>query len=69
MDFSRVSHKYLTQLIILVELLLRWPCERCRGTWSPCFSCESRGYIERWLPYEVVQALKPVTWVILGRRN
>jgi hypothetical protein len=53
----------------LMELLLRWRCERCRGTLKPCLSCESRGYIDQWLPYELVQGLKPVTWVILDRRN
>ena len=51
-----------------MELLLRWRCERCHGTLKPCLSCESRGYIDRWLPYELVQELKPVTWVILDRR-
>jgi len=51
-----------------MELLLRWPCERCRGTLKPCPSCESTGYIDRWLPYALVQELKPITWVILDRR-
>ena len=42
-------------LVTLLELLLRWQCEGCRGTSKPCLSCESRGYIDRWLPYELVQ--------------
>ena len=53
----------------IMELLLRWGCERCRGTSKPCLSCDGRGYIDRWLPYELVNGLKPVTWVILARRD
>jgi len=52
-----------------MELLLRWQCERCRGILKPCPSCESSGYIDRWLPYELVHELKPVTWLILDRRT
>ncbi len=52
----------------LMELLLRWQCERCRGTLKPCPSCQSRGYIDRWLPYALVHELKPATWIILDRR-
>ena len=56
------------RVIIPMELLLRWCCERCRGTLKPCPSCESRGYIDRWLPYALVHELKPATWIILDRR-
>jgi hypothetical protein len=69
MDASPGLPQVSNQVVILMELLLRWRCERCRGTLIPCLSCESRGYIDRWLPYELVQGLKPVTWVIMGRRN
>ena len=68
MDLLPGLPQAFNRVLTLMELLLRWRCERCRGTWTPCLDCGSRGYIDRWLPYELVHQLKSVT-VIMDRRN
>jgi hypothetical protein len=49
-----------------MEVLIRWPCP-C-PTQGQCPYCAGIGYIENWLPVELVKWVKGGKYVICGRR-
>ena len=50
-----------------VEILVRWPCP-CARLSERCSKCEGNGYLERWIPQEMVRSvLGDSSFIIIDR--
>jgi len=49
-----------------MEVLVRLLCRCAVQTRSQCPQCDGRGYVDQWLPYDMLCDLKG--WIILNRR-
>ena len=55
-----------------MEVLIRWRCPVCRHPNEvQCSACNEIGYLERWVPYSILQDVKAVEspFIIMGRRE
>ena len=51
-----------------MEILLRLKCHHEPTSDRLCSECHGMGYIERWLPMDLLNTLPNANWVIVGRR-
>lgn len=51
-----------------VEVQVRWKCF-CNTPWESCRYCRSSGYIDRWMPADLLKYVQDRTYLILARRN
>jgi hypothetical protein len=49
-----------------MEVLVRLLCRCAVQARSQCPQCDGRGYVDQWLPYDMLCELKG--WIILNRR-
>jgi hypothetical protein len=51
-----------------MEVLVRWKCPECRSNDPGCGQCRGAGYLERWMPMDMLKSLPTSSWIIVGRR-
>jgi hypothetical protein len=50
-----------------MDVLIRWPCCCLPYRNDDCLICEGKGYIEVWIPYNILDVFKG-RWIIYDRR-
>ena len=58
----------LLEKVTAVELLIRWPCP-CVPPRELCPKCKGKGYIERWIPRELLRPLLGDSSFLIIRRS
>ena len=48
-----------------MEIRVRWPCRTCRQE-AHCHDCNGKGYIERWVPYLLLNDVRALFKVVIS---
>jgi hypothetical protein len=51
-----------------MEILLRWKCPQQHVSDIICSRCQGTGYVEQWVPLDLLKTLQNANWIIVARR-